>query len=144
MRLGRRVEWERSTTRTNSPSRFFSSLSLFPSCHPFISLPLDSPSQRDARTTLAGERRREKKQKKKHPALTERETGNLSAPASGSEIKAVFQMSQKHCRRLTSCTCDRLAAATLLVLGARKRLAVTLLKDPFMGANHVSKFITWL
>lgn len=35
-----------------------------------------------------------------------RETGNLPAPASGSEIKAVFEMSQKHCCCLTSCTCD--------------------------------------
>lgn len=49
-----------------------------------------------------------------------RETGNLPAPASGSEIKAVFERSQKHFCCLTSCTCDRLATATLLVLDARK------------------------
>lgn len=49
-----------------------------------------------------------------------RETGNLPAPASGSEIKAVFEMSQKHCCCLTSCTCDRLATSTLLVSDTRK------------------------
>ena len=49
-----------------------------------------------------------------------RETGNLPAPASGSVIKAVFEMSQKCRCGLTSCTCDRLATSTLLVSDARK------------------------
>lgn len=41
-----------------------------------------------------------------------RETGNLPAPASGSGIKAVFEMSQEFRCCLTSCTCDHLATST--------------------------------
>lgn len=65
------------------------------------------------------------------------ETGNLPAPASGSEIKAVFEMSQKtlllpHILHLWA-----LAALTLLVQDTRKRSLFLCERSRFTEDSHV-------
>lgn len=67
-----------------------------------------------------------------------RETGNLPAPASGSVIKAVFEMSQK--MPLLSCILHLWVVGNINLPGVRnkKELTVILWKGLFTHANHAS------
>lgn len=80
-----------------------------------IAFPPESLSDGDANAKVAV-----KEEDKKHSLQWSRETGNLQAPASGSEIKAVIERSQTCRGGLTSCTCEGLAAGTFPVSDARK------------------------
>lgn len=104
---------DRFTLSVSSPSFF--------SCHPFM-----SPFHPFFRGGIPEQRGYSSQASRQTKTRTNphwpRETGNLRAPASGSEIKAVIETSQKRCCCLTSCTCDRLATSTFPVSDTRKRL----------------------